>query len=95
MPRRNKRDHPQEGIRGKKYNTDAPRRTTMAYNSHGVQPENLELDSLVKNYLCLGEDSDCVRIHKCECLDACRFGQRYLELTCGLDFSKPVSRKIS
>ncbi len=95
MPRRNKRNHPQEGIRGKKYNTDAPRRTTMAYNSHGVLPENLELDSLVKNYLCLGEDSDCVRMHKCECLDACKFGQRYLELTCGLGFLESISKRIS
>lgn len=88
MSRRNRKSHPQEGIHGKKYGSAAPRRMTGAYDTHGVWPETLTLDSLVRNYLCLGEDSDCVRMHKCECLDACKFGQRYLELT------EALSRKI-
>ena len=34
---------------------------------------------LLRNYLCAGEHSACVTRHVCECLNVCRYGQRYLQ----------------
>lgn len=45
-----------------------------------MQPDKLPMDSLVKNYLCCGENSMCVLLNRCECLDVCKYGQRYIEL---------------
>ncbi len=46
-----------------------------------VRIEKLSMKSLVRNYLCSGAQSICVATGKCECLDRCRYGQRYVELT--------------
>lgn len=45
-----------------------------------MQLEKISFNSLVKNYLCCSENSMCVLLGKCECLDVCCYGQRYLEL---------------
>ena len=47
----------------------------------GVNPDSISLYSLVKHHLCKGEFSDCVSRRACDCLDVCRFGQRYIALT--------------
>ena len=45
-----------------------------------MQLEKISFNSLVKNYLCCSENSMCVLLGRCECLDVCRYGQRNLEL---------------
>ena len=45
-----------------------------------MQLEKISFNSLVRNYLCCSENSMCVLLGRCECLDVCRYGQRYLEL---------------
>ena len=47
----------------------------------GIDPDSLGLKSLMKHHLCKGEFSDCVSRRTCDCLDVCRFGQRYIALT--------------
>lgn len=42
--------------------------------------KRLSKQTLMKNYLCAGKNSSCVRSHHCECLAACKYGQRYLQL---------------
>ena len=41
----------------------------------------IKAEKLLKSYLCMGKDSDCVRLRKCECLDVCRYGQQYIQQT--------------
>ena len=65
----------------KPYNIPAKRRYHDRGAYENIQIEKLTLDSLVNNYLCCGENSMCVLLKKCECLDVCKYGQRYIELT--------------
>lgn len=44
-------------------------------------PEKIGLRSLVRIYLCERGASECVRTRQCACLDKCRYGQRYIDLT--------------
>lgn len=46
-----------------------------------VDLKKITAKKLFKHYLCDGERSLCVVKRQCECLDACKFGQRYIELT--------------
>lgn len=34
---------------------------------------------LIRSYLYCGENSPCVVLRQCECLDACRYGQQYIK----------------
>lgn len=40
----------------------------------------LSKQTLISKYLCAGKNSSCVRSQQCECLAACKYGQRYLQL---------------
>lgn len=52
------------------------------YSGHsGIDPDTIDLQSLLKHHLCKGEHSECVSKGTCECLEICRFGQRYVALT--------------
>lgn len=42
-------------------------------------PDGMSLGRL-KKYLCMGLESECLKTGQCECLDACRFGQRAVAL---------------
>ena len=67
--------------RGTKPNNIPAKKAQPARGGYGeMQLEKIGFQSLVKNYLCCGESSMCVILGKCECLDVCRYGQRYLEL---------------
>ena len=46
----------------------------------GVRIEKLSKKALVRSYLCSGARSLCVATGQCECLDQCRYGQRYVAL---------------
>lgn len=46
-------------------------------------PRKVTKRGLIRNYLCMGADSPCVQYRACECLDACRYGQKYIEMTGG------------
>jgi len=43
---------------------------------------------LIRHYLCDGKKSSCVLFHTCECLNVCKFGQRYLQTLNETDCSK-------
>lgn len=41
--------------------------------------EKLSQKRLIRHFLCDGENSSCVLYHQCECLQACKYGQRYIQ----------------
>ena len=64
----------------KSHNIPANRTEYIRGGYDGMQIEKISFNSLVQNYLCCSVNSMCVLLGKCECLDVCRYGQRYLEL---------------
>lgn len=46
-----------------------------------IDVDSIPLAKLKRDYLCLCAKSACVKRRACPCLDKCRYGQRYLELT--------------
>lgn len=50
---------------------------------HKYKKKNKQITTnrLIKSYLCSGKDSICVTQRKCECLDACIYGQQYIKNT--------------
>jgi len=56
--------------------------TTAATRSKKPGSANIDQLSqkrLIRNYLCDGANSFCVLHHSCECLESCKYGQRYLQ----------------
>lgn len=50
---------------------------------YGANVENLTLESIIGHYLCEGLSSECVVKGRCEVLDCCQYGQRYILLMKG------------
>ena len=42
-------------------------------------PMTIKLSRLIKEHLCEGKNSRCVKTGKCECLDVCNFGKAYMK----------------
>ncbi len=67
----------------------------------GKQPgigniNRLSKKGLINRYLCDGSNSQCVQRHRCECLDVCKYGQRYLQIVEEeKQKKKPSKRKTS
>lgn len=54
---------------------------TPAENKYIKKNKNITTKRLISSYLCSGKDSRCVTQRKCECLDACLYGQLYIKKT--------------
>ncbi len=60
----------------------------MQKDADAVDVEKIPLKKLKRDYLCMKAKSLCARIRACPCLDRCRYGQRYIELTRGEENGK-------
>lgn len=45
---------------------------------------------LMRSFLCERERSQCVTKGECECLDVCKYGQRYIEIVKGMPYHRLV-----
>lgn len=62
-------------IRADKITSEQRRKNTAV-----DQMEKMTCKGLIREYLCKGKRSACVRYGRCSVLEKCRYGQRYLEL---------------
>lgn len=53
-----------------------------------TSPMTIKLNRLIKEYLCEGNNSRCVKKRACECLDTCVYGQAYIQKSGEADAGK-------
>ena len=54
---------------------------TPVDNKYIKKNKTITTNRLIKSYLCSGANNKCVTERKCECLDACIYGQQYIKNT--------------